>query len=112
MTPENATLTKKDFVSDQQVRWCPGCGDYAILSNMQHVFAELGIPREKIVLVSGIGCAARIPYYVNAYGFHTIHGRAAAIATGLKLARPELSVWVISAATKYNIGIKYQGLIV
>lgn len=95
MTPENATLTKKDFVSDQQVRWCPGCGDYAILSNLQHVFADLGIPREKIVLVSGIGCAARIPYYVNAYGFHTIHGRAAAIATGLKLARPDLSVWVV-----------------
>ena len=96
MTPENATLTKKDFVSDQQVRWCPGCGDYAILSNLQHVFSELGIPREKIVIVSGIGCAARIPYYVNAYGFHTIHGRAPAIATGLKLAKPELSVWVVT----------------
>jgi len=95
MTPEDATLTKKDLVSDQQVRWCPGCGDYAILSNLQQVFAELGIPREKIVLVSGIGCAARIPYYVNAYGFHTIHGRAPAIATGLKLARPDLSVWVV-----------------
>jgi 2-oxoglutarate ferredoxin oxidoreductase subunit beta len=95
MSAPNATLTKKDFVSDQQVRWCPGCGDYAILSNLQHVLADLGIPREKIVIVSGIGCAARIPYYVNAYGFHTIHGRAPAIATGIKLANPDLHVWVV-----------------
>jgi len=89
------TLTKKDFVSDQQVRWCPGCGDYAILNSVQQVFAKLGIPREEIVIISGIGCAARFPYYVNSYGFHTIHGRAPALATGLKIARPELSVWVI-----------------
>jgi len=95
MTPEAPTLTKKDFESDQQVRWCPGCGDYAILNSMQKVFADLGIPRENVVVISGIGCAARFPYYVNSYGFHTIHGRAPAIATGLKIARPELSVWVI-----------------
>ncbi len=95
MTPATPTLTKKDFVSDQQVRWCPGCGDYAILNSMQQAFAEMGIAREDIVVVSGIGCAARFPYYVEAYGFHTIHGRAPAIATGLKLSRPELSVWVV-----------------
>jgi len=95
MTPEAPTLTKEDFKSDQQVRWCPGCGDYAILNSMQQAFAELGIPREKIVVISGIGCAARFPYYVNCYGFHTIHGRAPAIATGLKVARPDLSVWVV-----------------
>ena len=89
------TLTKKDFVSDQQVRWCPGCGDYAILNSVQQVFAKIGVPREEIVIISGIGCAARFPYYVNSYGFHTIHGRAPALATGLKIARPELSVWVI-----------------
>ena len=88
-------LTKKDFVSDQQVRWCPGCGDYAILNSVQSVFAKLDIPREKIVVISGIGCAARFPYYVNSYGFHTIHGRAPALATGLKIARPDLSVWVV-----------------
>jgi len=93
--PAPPELTKKDFVSDQQVRWCPGCGDYAILNSMQHVFAELGIPKEQIVVVSGIGCAARFPYYVDSYGFHTIHGRAPAIATGVKIANPELSVWVV-----------------
>jgi len=95
MTPQAPTLTKEDFKSDQQVRWCPGCGDYAILNSMQQAFSELGIPREKIVVISGIGCAARFPYYVNCYGFHTIHGRAPAIATGLKVARPDLSVWVV-----------------
>ena len=89
-------LTKKDFMSDQVIRWCPGCGDYAILSQAQTVFAELGIPRENFVMVSGIGCSSRFPYYVNAYGFHTIHGRAATIATGVKTSRPELSVWVIT----------------
>jgi 2-oxoglutarate ferredoxin oxidoreductase subunit beta len=88
--------TKKDFVSDQDVRWCPGCGDYAILAQMQKVMPELGIPRENIVFVSGIGCSSRFPYYMNTYGFHTIHGRAPAIATGLKLTRPELSVWVVT----------------
>jgi 2-oxoglutarate ferredoxin oxidoreductase subunit beta len=88
-------LTAKDFKSDQEVRWCPGCGDYAILNAVQGFMPELGIPREKIVFVSGIGCAARFPYYMETYGMHSIHGRAAAIATGLATARPDLSVWVI-----------------
>ena len=86
--------TRKDFQTDQEVRWCPGCGDYAILAAVQSVFPELGIPREKFVVVSGIGCSSRFPYYMNTFGFHTIHGRAPAVATGLKLARPDLSVWV------------------
>jgi len=86
--------TKKDFQSDQEVRWCPGCGDYAILSAVQSVFPELGIPREKFVVVSGIGCSSRFPYYMNTYGFHGIHGRAPAIAAGVKIARPDLEVWV------------------
>jgi len=95
MAPE-IKLTKKDFVTDQEVRWCPGCGDYAILNAVQQVFPELGIPREKIVVVSGIGCSSRFPYYMNTYGFHSIHGRAPAVATGLKVARPDLSVWVVT----------------
>jgi 2-oxoglutarate/2-oxoacid ferredoxin oxidoreductase subunit beta len=96
MSTETATptLSKKDFQSDQEVRWCPGCGDYAILSAVQQVFPELGIPREKFVVVSGIGCSSRLPYYMNTFGFHSIHGRAPAVATGLKLARPELEVWI------------------
>jgi 2-oxoglutarate ferredoxin oxidoreductase subunit beta len=85
---------KTDFQTDQEVRWCPGCGDYAILNAAQQVFAQLGFPKEKMVMVSGIGCSSRFPYYVNSYGFHTIHGRAPAVATGLKLANPELQVWV------------------
>jgi len=89
-----AGLSRKDFQTDQDVRWCPGCGDYAILSAVQSVFPELGIPREKFVVVSGIGCSSRFPYYMNTYGFHTIHGRAPAVATGLKIARPELEVWI------------------
>ena len=93
---ESATLTKKDFVSDQEVRWCPGCGDYSILSQIQKVLPELGVPKERYAFVSGIGCSSRFPYYMNTYGFHTIHGRAAAVATGLKTARPDLSVWVIT----------------
>ena len=88
------TLTKKDFITDQEVRWCPGCGDYAILSSVQSVFPDLGIPRENFVVVSGIGCAARFPYYMNTFGFHSIHGRAPAVATGIKVANPELSVWI------------------
>jgi 2-oxoglutarate ferredoxin oxidoreductase subunit beta len=88
--------TKKDFESDQDVRWCPGCGDYAILSAVQKTMPTLGIPKEDIVFISGIGCSSRFPYYVNTYGFHTIHGRAPAIATGLKLARPELKVFVVT----------------
>jgi 2-oxoglutarate ferredoxin oxidoreductase subunit beta len=94
MTATLPVYKKKDFQSDQDVRWCPGCGDYAILSAVQSVFPELGIPKEKFVVVSGIGCSSRFPYYMNTYGFHGIHGRAPAIATGIKIARPELEVWV------------------
>jgi 2-oxoglutarate/2-oxoacid ferredoxin oxidoreductase subunit beta len=96
IAPPPGELTKKDFVSNQEVRWCPGCGDYAILNNVQKVMPELGIPREKVVFVSGIGCSSRFPYYMNTYGFHSIHGRAPAIATGIKAANPDLSVWVIT----------------
>jgi 2-oxoglutarate ferredoxin oxidoreductase subunit beta len=88
--------TKKDFESDQDVRWCPGCGDYAILSAIQKSMPDLGIPKEDIVFISGIGCSSRFPYYMNTYGFHTIHGRAPALATGLKLARPDLKVFVVT----------------
>jgi 2-oxoglutarate/2-oxoacid ferredoxin oxidoreductase subunit beta len=115
-----ATLTRKDFQSDQEVRWCPGCGDYAILKAVQQVFPELGIPKEKFVIVSGIGCSSRFPYYMNTFGFHTIHGRAPAIATGLKASRPDLEVWVATGdgdalsiggnhfihALRRNIGLK------
>src|SRR6202142_2107217 len=89
-------LTTKDFKSDQEVRWCPGCGDYAILAAFQAFLPELEIPRENLVIVSGIGCSSRLPYYVNSYGMHSIHGRAPAIATGLASSRPDLSVWVIT----------------
>ncbi len=89
-------LTKEDFSSDQMVKWCPGCGDHAILHAVENVFPELGYPKEDIVVVSGIGCSSRFPYYMNTYGIHGIHGRAAAIATGVKLANPRLSVWMIT----------------
>jgi 2-oxoglutarate ferredoxin oxidoreductase subunit beta len=89
-------LTKKDFASDQETRWCPGCGDYAILATVQQFLPELGLPPERIVFVAGIGCAGRFAYYMNTYGVHGIHGRAPALATGLALARPDLSIWVIS----------------
>ncbi len=89
-------LTRKDFVTDQEVRWCPGCGDYSILAAVQKVMPELGIPKEKIVFISGIGCSSRFPYYMNTYGFHTIHGRAPAIASGVKTANPDLQVWVVT----------------
>src|SRR5688572_24883659 len=89
-------LTPKDFASDQEIRWCPRCGDYSILAQVKKILPTLGIPREKFVFVSGIGCSSRFPYYVNTYGIHSIHGRAPAIATGLKLARPDLHVWVIT----------------
>jgi len=89
-------LTAKDFKSDQEVRWCPGCGDYSILAAMQRFMPELGIPREKTVFISGIGCSSRFPYYMNTYGMHSIHGRAPAIATGLSASRPDLSVWVVT----------------
>jgi 2-oxoglutarate/2-oxoacid ferredoxin oxidoreductase subunit beta len=89
-------LTKKDLESDQDVRWCPGCGDYAILATVQRTLAQLAIKRENTVFISGIGCSSRFPYYMNTYGFHTIHGRAPAIASGLKITRPELDIWVIT----------------
>jgi 2-oxoglutarate ferredoxin oxidoreductase subunit beta len=93
---ELPVLTKKDFESDQDVRWCPGCGDYSILAQTQKTMPNFGVAKEKIVFISGIGCSGRLPYYMNTYGFHTIHGRAATIATGLKAARPDLMVWVIT----------------
>jgi len=95
VTPVNE-LTPKDFATDQEVRWCPGCGDYAILKAMQRTLADIGVRRENTVFVSGIGCAARFPYYMATYGFHTIHGRAPAFGTGIKLANPDLDVWVVT----------------
>lgn len=95
-TTSNSKLTRQDFVSNQEVRWCPGCGDFAILAAVQRMMPDLDIAKENIVFVSGIGCAGRFPYYMDTYGFHTIHGRAPAVATGLKITRPELSVWVVS----------------
>ena len=89
-------LTSKDFQSDQEVRWCPGCGDYSILAQVQKIMPTLGIPRENIAIISGIGCSSRFPYYMETYGMHSIHGRATAIASGLKAARPDLSVWIVS----------------
>ena len=93
---EEVEFTRKDFVSSQEVRWCPGCGDYVILATMQKAFAKIYKKKENIVCVSGIGCSSRLPYYMDTYGVHSIHGRAAAVATGVKLANPELSVWVIT----------------
>ena len=99
------TLSRKDFQSDQEVRWCPGCGDYTILSAVQLLLPELGIRPENMVFISGIGCAARFPYYMNVYGLHGIHGRAPAIATGVALARPDLDVWVIGGdGDMFSIG--------
>ncbi len=92
----NQALTVKDYATDQEVRWCPGCGDYAILKTVQKLLPELGAQKENLVFVSGIGCSSRFPYYMNTYGFHTIHGRAPAVATGVKLANPELDVWVVT----------------
>ncbi len=89
-------MQPKDLATDQDVRWCPGCGDYSILAQMKKALAPLGVPRDKMVFVSGIGCSSRFPYYMNTFGFHTIHGRAPTVATGLKLARPDLQVWVIT----------------
>lgn len=113
-------LTADDFTTDMDVRWCPGCGDFSILSQLKQVMAELKLPREKIVFVSGVGCSGRTPYYMNTYGFHTVHGRAAAIATGIKLANPDLDVWVVTGdgdalgagashlihALRRNVGLK------
>ena len=89
-------LTAKDFSTDQEVRWCPGCGDYSILAQVQKIMPGLGIPKENIVIVSGIGCSSRFPYYMNTYGMHSIHGRATAVASGLKASRPDLSVWIVT----------------
>jgi 2-oxoglutarate ferredoxin oxidoreductase subunit beta len=96
ITPAKPPLTAKDFSTDQEVRWCPGCGDYSILAQVQKIMPGLGIPRENIVIISGIGCSSRFPYYMNTYGMHSIHGRATAIASGLKASRPELSVWIVT----------------
>ncbi len=89
-------LTAKDFATDQEVRWCPGCGDYSILAQVQKVMPTIGVPKENIVIISGIGCSSRFPYYMNTYGMHSIHGRATAIASGLKATRPELSIWIVT----------------
>ena len=89
-------FTSKELVTDQDIRWCPGCGDYSILKQVQTVLPELGLKREEIVFISGIGCSSRFPYYMETYGMHSIHGRATAIASGLKATRPELSVWIIT----------------
>ena len=96
MSVDLPVLTPKDFGSDQEIRWCPRCGDYSILAQMKKVLPTLGLPKEKFVFVSGIGCSSRFPYYMDTYGFHGIHGRAPAIATGVKLCRPDLQVWVIT----------------
>ena len=96
MESGNGQMTAKDLKTDQEVRWCPGCGDYAILAALQSFMPDLGVPRDRIVFVSGIGCAARFPYYMETYGIHSIHGRAPAIATGLAASRPDLSVWVVT----------------
>lgn len=117
---ENAKLTARDFSSGITVKWCPGCGDFAILSMLQKTLAGMGLPHEKYAVISGIGCSSRLPYYLNTYGFHSIHGRAAAVATGVKLANPDLSVWVVTGdgdglsiggnhmmhAIRRNIGLK------
>ncbi|PCH79655.1 MAG: 2-oxoacid:ferredoxin oxidoreductase subunit beta [Planctomycetota bacterium] len=94
MTVEAPTYKKKDFVSDQEIRWCPGCGDYAMLSSIQGVMASLGVKKENIVVVAGIGCSSRLPYYIDSFGFHGIHGRAPAIASGVKCSNPDLDVWI------------------
>jgi 2-oxoglutarate ferredoxin oxidoreductase subunit beta len=96
LTATLPVLTAKDFSSDQEIRWCPRCGDYSILAQVKKILPTLGIPREKFVFVSGIGCSSRFPYYIDTYGFHSIHGRAPAVATGIKLSRPDLQVWVIT----------------
>ncbi len=90
------TLTAKDLTTDQEVRWCPGCGDYSILAQMRKALTTIGVPREKLAFVSGIGCSSRFPYYMNTYGFHTIHGRAPTFATGLRLANPDLQIWMVT----------------
>jgi 2-oxoglutarate ferredoxin oxidoreductase subunit beta len=95
-TLDTPVLTAKDFATDQEVRWCPGCGDYSILAQVQKIMPSIGVPKENIVIISGIGCSSRFPYYMNTFGMHSIHGRATAVASGLKAARPELSVWIVT----------------
>ena len=97
---EIVPLTRKDLASDQEVRWCPGCGDYAILKGVQTALAGLGVARENMVVISGIGCAARFPYYMNTYGFHSIHGRSPAFGTAVKMANPDLSVWLVGGRSR------------
>ena len=94
--PPVPELSRKDFITSNDVRWCPGCGDYAILNSLQRTFPDLGVPRENFVVVSGIGCSSRFPYYMDTYGFHSIHGRAPTVATGIKVANPDLSVWIVT----------------
>ena len=107
-TMENKVYTAKDFSSDQEVRWCPGCGDYSILKQVQSVMPEINVPKEDIVFISGIGCSSRFPYYMETYGMHSIHGRATAIASGLKAARPDLSVWIITGdGDSLSIGVNH-----
>ena len=96
ITVPTKQLTRMDFTSDQTVKWCPGCGDYSILAQVQKVMPDLGVPKENFVVVSGIGCSSRFPYYINTYGFHGIHGRASAIATGMKLSNLDLSIWIVT----------------
>jgi 2-oxoglutarate ferredoxin oxidoreductase subunit beta len=96
ITNGSSTLTAKDFTTDQEVRWCPGCGDYSILAQVQKIMPGIGVSKENIVIISGIGCSSRFPYYMNVYGMHSIHGRATAVASGLKATRPELSVWIVT----------------
>ena len=96
ITPGTTPLTAKDFATDQEVRWCPGCGDYSILAQVQKVMPTIGVAKENIVIISGIGCSSRFPYYMNTYGMHSIHGRATTVASGLKASRPELSVWIVA----------------
>ena len=95
------TLTAKDLTTDQEVRWCPGCGDYSILAQMKKALTTVGVPKENMAFVSGIGCSSRFPYYMNTYGFHTIHGRAPTFATGLRLANPDLQVWLVTGDGDY-----------
>ena len=115
---KNEALTRKDFSSDQAVRWCPGCGDYAILAQTQKVFPEITTKKVDVVFISGIGCSSRFPYYMDTFGFHTIHGRAPTIASGLKISNPELSVWIVTGdgdalnniAQSYLVSAGYKDL--
>ena len=101
--------TKADWTSDQEPRWCPGCGDYSILTAIQMMMPDLGVRRENTVFISGIGCAARFPYYMDTYGMHSIHGRAPAVSTGLAIARPDLDVWVIGGDGVPTLSLSYKG---